>query len=177
MDENLPIREVSGPLLMGDKPLPLAQPQKAPRRRPPRRKPNRTRQPTPYQAQRAAMQDLPLQRLRRYGFTPYCGEDKRFLMTPPDCSLVWAFEARQVALVIHAVLAPFVGYPGDNADGRREWVARSFRHCERRGLLGRHAAQEALADAVEQGYLLRRRRGRQRWEYAMHYRQVDHVPR
>jgi hypothetical protein len=82
-----------------------------------------------------------------------------------------------VAQVIHEVLKQSVGYAGDGEHGRREWVALSFRHFERRGLLGHHAAQDALDYAVEQGYLLRRRLGRQRWEYAVHYRQSDNVPR
>ena len=41
-----------------------------------------------YQAKRAAMRDLPLHSLRRDGFTPYFGKKKRFLMTPPEFTLV-----------------------------------------------------------------------------------------
>ena len=66
------------------------------RRRPPQ--PRRTRarssQTTTYQAKRAAMEDLPLKRLRRHGFTPYFGDEKRFLMTPPEFDLVLAWRAR-----------------------------------------------------------------------------------
>src|SRR5882724_10501673 len=113
------------------------------RRRPPQ--PRRTRarssQTTTYQAKRAAMEDLPLKRLRRHGFTPYFGDEKRFLMTPPEFDLVLACEARQVSQVIHEVLRQSVGYPGDGADGRREWVALSFRHFERRGLLSHQDAK------------------------------------
>ena len=139
----------------------------------PRRPRPRSKQTSTYQAKRAAMEDLPLKRLRRHGFTPYFGDEKRFLMTPPEFDLVLACEARQVAQVIHEVLRQSVGYPGDSADGRREWVALSFRHFERRGLLSHQDAKIALDYAVEQGYLLRRRRGQQRLEYAVHYRHVD----
>jgi hypothetical protein len=41
---------------------------------------------------------------------------------------------------------------------------------------GHSDAKLALDYAVKEGYLLRRR-GRQHWEYAVHYRQVDNVPR
>ena len=182
LDENLTIREVYGVLRVGEpfQPQPVKAPQPpgkpTPRRRrppQPRRTCARSSQTTTYQAKRAAMEDLPLKRLRRYGFTPYFGEEKRFLMTPPEFDLVLACEARQVAQVIHEVLRQSVGYPGDSADGRREWVALSFRHFERRGLLSHQDAKIALDYAVEQGYLLRRRRGQQRLEYAMHYRHVD----
>jgi hypothetical protein len=148
-----------------------------PRRRPPRRPRPRPGQRTPYQAKRAAMEDLEIRRLRRDGFTPYFGDKKRYLMTPPEFDLVLACESRQVAQVIHEVLKQSVGYTGDGEHGRREWVALSFRHFERRGLMNHQVAKLALDYAVERGYLLRQRRGRQRWEYAVHYRQVDNVPR
>jgi hypothetical protein len=156
-----------------------ARPAKPRRRRPPqpRRSRPHPRQTTPYQAKRAAMEDLEIRLLRRDGFTPYFGDERRFLMTPPDFSLVLACESRQVALVIFEVLLQTVGYAGDSADGRREWVALSFRHFERRGRLSHSQAKRALDEAVAKGYLLRRRRGRQRWEYAVHYRQLDNVPR
>jgi len=155
----------------------LRQPAPPPRRARRPRRPRRSGTPTPYQAKRAAMEDLPLSRLRRYGFTPYFGEDKQFLMIPPDFDLVLACESRQVALVIFEVMKQSVGYSGDSAEGRREWVTLSFRHFERRGLLGHTDAKLALDYAVKQGYLLRRRRGRQQWEYAVHYRRADNVPR
>ena len=163
-------------------PLPSPQPAKPRRRRPPqpRRPRPRTSTLTPYQAKRAAMEDMEIRRLRRDGFTPYFGDEKRFLMTPPEFDLVLACEPRQVIQVIHEVLKQSVGYSGDGEHGRREWVALPLRHFERRGLMGRHAAQDALDHAVEQGYLLRRPRGKRRWtmwEYAVHYRQVDNVPR
>jgi hypothetical protein len=150
-----------------------------PRRRPlqPRRTPTRSGQTTPYKAKRAAIEDLEIRRLRRDGFSPYFGDEKRFLMTPPEFDLILACESRQVAQVIHEVLRQSVGYADDSESGRQEWVALSFRHFERRGLMGRHGAQDALNEAIAKGYLLRRRRGRQRWEYAVHYRQVDNVPR
>ena len=150
-----------------------------PRRRPhsPRRARTRSGKITPYQAKRAAMEDLEISRLRRHGFTPYFGEEKRFYMTPPEFDLVLACESRQVAQVIYEVLRQSVGYAGDGEHGRREWVALSQRHFERRGLMSQSQAERALRYAVEQGYLLRRRRGRQRWEYALHYRQGDIVPR
>jgi hypothetical protein len=143
----------------------------------PRRPRPRTSTLTPYQAKRAAMEDLPLTRLRRYGFTPYFGEDTQFLMIPPEFILVLACESRYVALVIFEVLLQSVGYAGDGEHGRREWVALSQRHFERRGLMSQSQAERALRYAMEQGYLLRRRRGRQQWEYAVHYRRVDNVPR
>jgi hypothetical protein len=149
-----------------------------PRRlRPPRRRPTRTGKTTPYQAKRAAMEDMEIRRLRRDGFTPYFGEEKRFHMTPPEFDLVLACESRQVIQVIYEVLRQSVGYAGDGEHGRREWVALSFRHFERRGILSHSDAKRALDHAVQQGYLLRRRRGLQRWEYAVHYRQADNVPR
>jgi hypothetical protein len=123
------------------------------------------------------MEDLEIRRLRRDGFTPYFGDEKRYLMTPPEFDLILACESRQVAQVIHEVLKQSVGYAGDGEHGRREWVAMSFRHFERRGLMSHQYAKRFLDYAVERGYLLRRRRGLQRWEYAVHYRQVDNVPR
>ena len=155
----------------------LLRPPSQPRRRPRRRPRTRSGQTTTYQAKRMAMEDLPLKRLRRDGFTPYFGDEKRFLMTPPEFTLVLACESRQVAQVIHEVLLQLVGYPGDSADGRREWVTLSFRHFERRGILSHSEAKRTIDYAVEQGYLLRRRRGQKEWEYAVHYRQVDNVPR
>jgi hypothetical protein len=150
-----------------------------PKRRPPRPRRSRPRsgQITPYQAKRAAMQDLAIRRLRRDGFTPYFGEEKRFLMTPPEFTMVLACESVQVSQVIHEVLTQTVGYSDDSGDGRREWVVLSFRHFERRGIMSHSEAKRTLDYAVEQGYLLRRRRGRQQWEYAVHYRQNDIVPR
>jgi hypothetical protein len=150
-----------------------------PRRPPPRPRRARTRSGTitPYKAKRAAMEDLELRRLRRDGFTPYFGEKKRFYMTPPEFDLVLACESRQVAQVIYEVLRQSVGYTGAGEHGRREWGALSKRHFERRGLMSQGQAERTLRYAVEQGYLLRRRLGRQRWEYALHYRQGDIVPR
>jgi len=161
---------------MARTPVPtLAKPR---RRRPPqpRRPRPRTSTVTPYQAKRAAMEDLPLTRLRRYGFTPYFGEDKQFLMLPPEFELVLACESRQVVQVIHEVMKQSVGYAGEGEHGRREWVVLSLRHFEHRGLMGRDAAKLALYEAVEKGYLLRRPHGRQQWKYAVHYRQGDNVP-
>jgi hypothetical protein len=145
------------------------------RRRPPRprRSRPRSRKPTPYQAKRAAMEDLAIRQLRRDGFTPYFGPERRFLMTPPEFTLVLAIEPREVAQVIHEVLLQSVGYSDERGDGRREWVALSQRHFERRGIMSHSEAQRTLTYAVEQGYLLRRRRGRQQWEYAVHYRYVE----
>jgi len=156
-------------------PTPVAKPR---RRRPsqPRRPRPRTSTVTPYQAKRAAMEDLPLTRLRRYGFTPYFGEDKQFLMIPPEFELVLACESRQVVQVIHEVMKQSVGYAGEGEHGRREWVVLSLRHFEHRGLMGRDAAKLGLVEAVEKGYLLRRPHGRQQWKYAVHYRQGDNVP-
>jgi hypothetical protein len=122
------------------------------------------------------MEDLPLTRLRRHGFTPYFGEDKQFLMIPPEFELVLACESRQMVQVIYEVMKQSVGYAGDGEHGRREWVALSFRHFERRGLMDHQNAKMALDAAVDKGYLLRRRRGRQQWEYAVHYRQGNNVP-
>jgi hypothetical protein len=65
------------------------------------------------------MEDLPLTRLRRYGFTPYFGEDKQFLMMPPEFELVLACESRYVVLVIYEVLRQSVGYAGDGEHGGR----------------------------------------------------------
>jgi len=156
-----------------------APPAKPRRRRPsqPRRTRPRSRQTTPYQAKRAAMEDLPLTRLRRHGFTPYFGEDKQFLMIPPEFDLVLACESRRVAQVIYEVMKQSVGRSGDGTHGRREWVALSFRRFERRGLMDHQNAKMALDYAVDKGYLLRRPRGRQRWLYAVHYRADDNVPR
>jgi hypothetical protein len=161
------------------RPSPSPRQPSPPRRRShrPRRAPTRSGKTTPYKAKRAAMEDLDIRRLRRDGFTPYFGEEKRFFMTPPEFDLVLACESRQVAQVIYEVLRQSVGYAGDGEHGRREWVTLSQRHFERRGLMSQSQAERALRYAVEQGYLLRRRCGRQRWEYALHYRQGYIVPR
>jgi hypothetical protein len=151
---------------------------KAPRRRPPKPRRSRPRPDklTPYQAKRAAMQDMAIHRLRRDGFTPYFGDKKQYLMAPRDFSLVLACEHVLVAQVIYEVMLHTTGVPGDGEEGRREWAELSFRHFERRGLMDHQNAKMALDYAVDKGYLLRRRRGRQRCEYAVHYRQVDNVP-
>jgi hypothetical protein len=122
------------------------------------------------------MQDLPLRRLRRDGFTPYFGEEKQFLMLPPEYELVLALESRDVALVVYEVLRQTVGYTGDGKHRRRDWAPLSNRHFERRGLMSDSQARRALAYAVAHGYLLRRPHGKQRWEYAAYYRQADNVP-
>jgi len=110
-------------------------------------------------------------------FTPYYGDDKRFLMTPPEFDLVLDFEPLPVIKVIHEVLRQSVGYADKNSPtGRREWVKLSFWHFERRGILSHQAAKDAIDYAVDKGYLLRRRLGKQQWDYAVHYRTVDIVP-
>jgi hypothetical protein len=178
MSDDIVIPLPSGPLAALLRGPATPPPRKQPAARPPRRRraPPRSKQTTPYQAKRAAMEDLEIRRLRRDGFTPYFGEGRRFLMTPPEFDVVLACEPRQVAQVIHEVLKQSVGYSGEGEHGRREWVALSFRHFERRGHLSHSQAKRALDEAVAKGYLLRRRRGLQRWEYAVHYRQADIVP-
>jgi hypothetical protein len=131
---------------------------------------------TPYKAKRAAMEDMEIRRLRRDGFTPYFGKKKQYPMAPRDFTLVLACEPIPVAQVIYEVMLHTTGLPGEGPEGRREWAVLSFRHFESRGLLGRHAAQDALDYAVDKGYLLRRRHGRRGWKYAVHYRQADNVP-
>jgi hypothetical protein len=123
------------------------------------------------------MEGLELRRLRRDGFTPYFGEEKQFLMTPPEFDLLLACEPLTVNQVVHEVLKLTVGYFEVGGHGRREWVVLSFRHFEIRGLMSHQEAKLALDYAVDKGYLLRRRHGRQQWAYAVHYRQVVIVPR
>jgi len=67
-----------------------------------------------------------------------------------------------------------VGYVGDGPGGRRLWAPISVRHFERRGLLAKRHAQEALQIALDKGYIKRFPRGKRGYLYAVNWEKVNY---
>src|SRR5437016_917103 len=101
--------------------------------------------PSPYRRKRTLLKTIDVATLRRSGI-PHPQTD-RFVMIPPAFGIILACEPLPVSQVIFEVLVHTIGYIGNGAHGRREWAQLSYRHFERKGLMGRTAARHALAYA------------------------------
>jgi hypothetical protein len=130
---------------------------------------------SPYTRKRSLLHTVALEALRREGL-PHPGKDG-FLMLPKWFSTILACEPHTVAQVILEVLEQTVGYVGDGPDNRRAWAPLSYRHFERKGLMGRDAARHALVCAVKAGYLVTRPGKRRSQEYAVRWKALDFVTR
>jgi hypothetical protein len=96
--------------------------------------------------------------------------DSRFVKVVWEFEVILAHEPRTVAQVIFEVMRLTIGFLEKNAPrGHREWVALSYRHFERRGLMSKTAAQDALNRAIQQGYLRVRPGARRSREYAIRW--------
>jgi hypothetical protein len=93
-------------------------------------------------------------------------------MMPREFDEVAALETKAVTLVVLAVLRRTMGAPGDGPQGRKEWVQLSTNALADAALMSRSAACRGLTEAVQKGYLVRRRTGRS-WEDAIRWRGVQ----
>jgi hypothetical protein len=135
--------------------------------------PTRTKD-TPYRRKKSATKSLALRAIQRDGFPR--PDAKGYTRIPHAFDAIVAEESRAVIRVVYEVLRQTEGYIGDGPDGRREWVALSFRHFARKGHMSKDMAKQTLAYTVTAGYLLRRPGKRHSWEYALHWSESDFVP-
>jgi hypothetical protein len=94
-----------------------------------------------------------------------------YLMLSHNFSLLLATEPVRVAQVVLEIMEQTIGYVGDNPYHRREWVQLSYRHFERKGVMSKNIAKNALRYAVMAGYLRVRPSTRRSQEYAIHWRE------
>jgi hypothetical protein len=113
---------------------------------------------------------LTLPQIQKHGFTH--PRDGYFLMLPREYDVVAALETKAVALVVLAVLRRTLGVPGDGPQGRKEWTQFSTHILADAALISHSQAVRGLAEAIQKGYLVRRRVGRS-WEYAIRWRGVQ----
>ena len=113
---------------------------------------------------------LTLPQIQKHGFTH--PRDGYFLMLPREFDVIAALETKAVTLVVLAVLRRTLGVPGNGPQGRQEWVQLSTHALADAALISRSAACRGLTDAVQKGYLLRRRIGKS-WEYSIRWRGIQ----
>ena len=113
---------------------------------------------------------LTLPQIQKHGFTH--PRDGYFLMMPREFDVVAALETKAVTLVVLAVLRRTMGAPGDGPQGRKEWVQLSTHALADAALMSHSAARRGLTDAVQKGYLVRRRAGKS-WEYTIRWRGIQ----
>ncbi len=114
---------------------------------------------------------LTLPDIQKHGFThPANGH---FLMLPREYDVVAALESKAVAVVILAMLRRTVGVVGQGPRDRGEWVNLSIHALADATLLPFSQAQKGLKDALEKGYVQRRKAGRS-WEYSVRWRGIQH---
>jgi hypothetical protein len=105
---------------------------------------------------------------QQFGFTH--PRDGFWTMLPKEFQAILALESKDISQVVLEILMQTIGKVGDGADGRREWVALSYRHFARIGLMTSKAAQRGIKSALDKGYILRRNVGARRYEYALRWR-------
>jgi len=93
-------------------------------------------------------------------------------MLPREYDVVQALETKAVATVVLAVLRRTLGVPGDGPHGRKEWVQLSTHGMADAVLMSHSQARHGLREAVQKGYLWRRRAGRS-WEYSVKWRAIQ----
>jgi hypothetical protein len=95
--------------------------------------------------------------LRRGGL-PYPHTD--FIKVPKVFWIILASEPHAVSQVVFEVLLQTIGHTSRDKRttlyGRRHWVRLTYRHFEKKGIMSKNNAREALNYAVEAGYLERR---------------------
>jgi hypothetical protein len=148
-----------------------------------------SRAPSPYARKRTCMKSVELAAFCARGFprpdapapTP-TDPDRRegYVMLPHWFPTVMACEPLPVSQVILEVITLTIGYVGDNAYGRREWVHLTCRHFQHKGRMQKDTAAGALRYAVDEGYLKRRpfKRHGKYWtyEYAIAWCDLENVP-
>jgi hypothetical protein len=105
---------------------------------------------------------------QQHGFTP--PSEGFWVMLPKEFDAILALEHKAVAQVVLEVLRQTIGKVGDGHDGRQEWAPLSVRHFLRAGILSRSQAEMGLKKALAKGYIVRRQRGAQGYEYAIRWR-------
>jgi len=113
---------------------------------------------------------LTLPQIQKHGFTH--PRDGFFLMLPREYDVIAALETKAVALVVLAVLRRTLGAPGNGPHGRQEWVQLSTHALADAALMSHSATRRGLTDAVQKGYLLRRRVEKS-WEYSIRWRGIQ----
>jgi hypothetical protein len=91
-------------------------------------------------------------------------------MLPKEFDAILALEHKAVSQVVLEVLRQTIGRVGDGQDGRQEWARISQQHFARVGLMTNKAAWRGIEGALKKGYILRRKVGAQRYEYAIRWR-------
>lgn len=115
---------------------------------------------------------LKLPPLRRDGFThPTNGH---WVMLPDEFSMILAHESKAVTQVLLETFLQTVGKPGDGPGGRKLWAKLSVRHFVRKGLMSRSQAEDGIKQALNHGYLRQRRTGKQTFEYAVHFKDIEY---
>jgi hypothetical protein len=113
---------------------------------------------------------LTLPQIQKHGFTH--PRDGYYLMLPREFDVIAALETKAVMLVVLAVFRRTVGAPGDGLLGRQEWAQLSTHALADAALMLHSQACHGLTEAVQKGYLLRRRVGKS-WEYAIRWRGIQ----
>jgi hypothetical protein len=131
-------------------------------------KPKRRRGP-----QKSGLQ-LMLQSAREHGITP--PSVGGFLQLPHEFIAILVLEPKPVTLVVLEVLRLTIGTVVKIQDGqpiRREWAEISQRHFARTGIMSNKDAWNGIAGTLEQGYILRRQKGKNRFEYSVRWRSAN----
>jgi len=155
LDENLPIRAVYGVLRVDGPALPSPQPAKEPNPRPPRK---------------SGLYAL-LHAAQQHGITH--PREGFWVMLPKEFDAILALEHKAVAQVVLEILRQTIGavvYTQDGHTLRKEWAMISQRHFARAGLMTSKAALRGIQGALEKGYILRRKVGARRYEYAIRWK-------
>ncbi len=153
LDENLTIREVFGVLRVGGPPLQPSDTTPQPRQpRPPRK----------------SGLYVVLHAIQQHGITH--PKDGYFLMLPKEFKAILALEQKAVAQVVFEVFDQTIGRVGGDQGGRQEWAPLSVRYFVRAGILSRSQAEMGIKQALTKGYIVRRQRGAQLYEYAIRWR-------
>jgi len=112
-----------------------------------------------------------LQAAQQHGIThPTVGG---FLQLPREFDAILALEQKAVAQVVLEVLRQTIGTPEFDKHGhaqRREWATISQEHFARAGLMTKKAAWRGIKEALDKGYIKRRKVGAQRFEYTIRWK-------
>jgi hypothetical protein len=108
---------------------------------------------------------------RQHGFTP--SKEGFWVMLPKEFDAILALEHKAVAQVVLEILRQTIGtvvYTQDGSTTRKEWATISYRHFARAGLMASKAAQRGIKEALDKGYIERRKVGARRYEYRLRWR-------
>ena len=113
---------------------------------------------------------LTLPQIQKHGFThPANG---CFLMYPRELRVLAALERKAVYVVVLTILDLTIGVVGQGPRDRRLWVKLSVHGLAEASLLPFSSAESGLKEALEKGYLCRRKTGRT-WEYSVRWRGIQ----